>query len=137
MKKIFLILIIFIFFMINIKTTYSSDKSICLNEFLKPCSSLEVLNDTENVITEIEIEKLENVKKKKIKKKMVKKKFNKKEIKKNKKLTKKKNINNKPLKTASNKSNINLTFDANSSFNEFKKKVVEYGKKSDFPDINK
>ena len=40
------------------------------------------------------------------------------------------------IETASNKSNMNLGFDANSLFNEYKKKVVEYGKKNKFPNIN-
>jgi len=142
MKKIYLSLFTFFLLSILSLTTNASDinkqsnNTICLNEFLKPCSNQVILNDKQNKLTKIKTENLKNAKNKKFLKKVVKKKISKNKKKIKKKLVKKKKRNDINIETASNKSNMNLGFDANSLFNEYKKKVVEYGKKNKFPNIN-
>ena len=159
MKKIFLLF--FVAFFLNIKSSstiaWESNMKIgCIDENLNTCTSKEFSSDTSttsnansdlDLVKEVKKIKENKINEKRIikkkKEKIVKKQVNKNKKKSNKKIKKekKKNIVKKKkffssLNNSFIKSNTNIDFDRDISFDEFKEMIIYYTENSDYPDIS-
>ena len=143
MKKIILLLSFFFIFMINSLSNAWDAKdqtsviSNCINENLDPCVTQDTLSKKTVSKKDIKKKKVNKKEKKIVKTKDIKKKKVNKKNKKiyKKKLFKKKNKDN-SLLASSSKINKNSDFNKNTSFDEFKKLLINYTNNSDYPNID-
>ena len=148
MKKKYQTLFLVLFLILITKYVYAWESNLktgCINENLDPCSSLDVSSGKSAENTELNLDKDKEFndkkeikkRKKKVVKKNKEKKINitKKKIKKKKKIVKrkKKNIFNRLL---SNKTDKNINFNKNKSFESFKTTLIEYNNNTDYPNID-